>query len=164
MSLYTSSSVSQHVFTDPARLTPSSYMKPEPFWGLLSGLGPAVTHNPGVTEVDIACPRAGKQGFKRLAAEGGIRKTGRATTLSLWQQPPWHHCPLTQPAPTSWCAHTGTMTNCLFVWLTLLYRLVSVRAPEGQPASLKKLSAIYYLPVTTRSTGTGAAEKKSTDN
>lgn len=103
VSLHTASCMLQHVPTDPARLTPSTNMKPEPSWGLLSGWGPAVTHSPWVTEVNIACPRAAKQGFERLAAELGLRKLRRATTMSLWQQPPWHHCPpnlANQPPPT----------------------------------------------------------------
>lgn len=108
VSLHTASSVSQHVLTDPARLAPSTNMKPEPSWVLLSGWGPAVTHNPWVTEVNIACPCAGKQDFERLAAEVGLGKLRRATAVSLWQQAPWHHCPPpTWPAPTNWSAHMG---------------------------------------------------------
>lgn len=107
--------VSQRILTDSARLIPSTNMKPEPSWGLWSGWGPAVTYNPWVTEVNIACPRAGKQSFERLVAELGLGKLRRVTTMSLWQQPPWHHCPPTLTSPHQLVCTHGAVTKCLFM-------------------------------------------------
>lgn len=141
MSLHTAGSVSQHILTNPVRLTPSSSGKPKPHSQGLAWWGPGVCW---VTEVQLSDTILMSQGWKQLFhvlgssiskswLQGlGLGKLERATTTSPWQQPPWHHLPLTRPAPTNWSAQMGTVTNCIFAWQALPHELVFVREPKGR--------------------------------